>query len=133
MKKSDILLAVGLPAVLLLAGFCLHSGKSAEPLALLPVVSASGHPGVPAGAEPGFAVVELFTSEGCSSCPPADEVLAKIATEYKDYVYVLGFHVDYWDRLGWKDVYSSADYTRRQQEYARAFKLSSIYTPEAVV
>jgi hypothetical protein len=81
----------------------------------------------------GFAVVELFTSEGCSSCPPADAVLVKIATEYKDNVYVLGYHVDYWDRLGWKDVYSNADYTRRQQDYAKVFKLGSIYTPEAVV
>lgn len=85
------------------------------------------------GAGPGFAVVELFTSEGCSSCPPADKALAKIAREYPDNVYVLGFHVDYWDRLGWKDAYSSEDYTHRQQEYAQQFRLNSIYTPQAVV
>jgi len=84
-------------------------------------------------AGPGFAVVELFTSEGCSSCPPADDILAKIAREYPDNVYVLGFHVDYWDRLGWKDIYSSADYTRRQQKYAQLFNLNSIYTPQAIV
>ncbi|HEX9509796.1 MAG TPA: DUF1223 domain-containing protein [Puia sp.] len=81
----------------------------------------------------GFAVVELFTSEGCSSCPPADESLAAIAREYPENVYVLSFHVDYWDRLGWKDTYSNADYTHRQQEYAQQFHLNSIYTPQAVV
>ncbi|HWK08142.1 MAG TPA: DUF1223 domain-containing protein [Puia sp.] len=84
-------------------------------------------------AKDGFAVVELFTSEGCSSCPPADELLAVIAKEYPENVYVLSFHVDYWDRLGWKDVYSSPDYTHRQQEYAQQFSLNSIYTPQAVV
>lgn len=81
----------------------------------------------------GFAVVELFTSEGCSSCPAADETLARVAREYPENVFVLGFHVDYWDRLGWKDVYSSADYTNRQREYAQQFNLNSIYTPEVVV
>jgi hypothetical protein len=81
----------------------------------------------------GFAVVELYTSEGCSSCPPADELLAKIAKEYKDGVYILGFHVDYWDRLGWKDRFSSHEYTQRQQQYASALKLNSIYTPQVIV
>src|ERR1700743_1770155 len=81
----------------------------------------------------GFAVVELFTSEGCSSCPPADKALAELAAKYPDNVFVLGFHVDYWDRLGWKDIYSGAQYTQRQKDYAQLFKLESIYTPEAVV
>ena len=59
----------------------------------------------------GFAVVELFTSEGCSSCPPADELVAKIEKESADKpIYILAFHVDYWNRLGWKDVFSNADY-----------------------
>ena len=80
----------------------------------------------------GFAVVELFTSEGCSSCPPADLVLAQLAPQYKD-LYVLAYHVDYWEKLGWKDPYSSADYTQRQQDYQRVFKLHSMYTPQAVV
>ncbi len=84
--------------------------------------------------QPGFAVIELFTSEGCSSCPPADETLAEIQQEYKDKnVLVLGFHVDYWDRLGWKDPFSSADFTSRQEYYTGIFSLSSAYTPEAVV
>src|SRR5580765_6254972 len=77
----------------------------------------------------GFAVVELFTSEGCSSCPPADEAVAKILKEYKGNVYVLGYHVDYWNNYGWKDVFSSADYSSRQKNYAKTFQLHSIYTP----
>ncbi len=82
----------------------------------------------------GFAVLELFTSEGCSSCPPADELMAKIENEYKGQpVYLLAFHVDYWDRLGWKDVFSNPDYSNRQKEYGNWFNLSSIYTPQLVV
>ena len=77
----------------------------------------------------GFAVIELFTSEGCSSCPPADETIAEIQKEYKDKnVLALGFRVDYWDRLGWKDRFSSPDFTSRQNYYAEIFNLSSIYT-----
>ena len=81
----------------------------------------------------GFAVVELFTSEGCSSCPPADNAVAKLLQEYKNNVYVLGYHVDYWDNLGWKDAFSSAAYTQRQKNYARVLKLSSVYTPQVIV
>ena len=81
----------------------------------------------------GFAVVELFTSEGCSSCPAADKILGRIQKEYQSGVYVLGFHVDYWDRLGWRDVYSDASYTKRQGAYASVFSLNSIYTPQVVV
>jgi hypothetical protein len=81
----------------------------------------------------GFAVVELFTSEGCSSCPPADEVMIKLANEFPEHVYFLGYHVDYWDYTGWKDAFSNADYTKRQDRYAAIFGLNSIYTPQAVV
>jgi len=82
----------------------------------------------------GFAVLELFTSEGCSSCPPADQVLAKIEKEADDKaVYLLAYHVDYWDRQGWKDSFSSADYSERQAQYGRWFNLSTIYTPQLVV
>jgi hypothetical protein len=85
-------------------------------------------------ANKGFAVVELFTSEGCSSCPPADELVAKIQKESNDKpVYILAFHVDYWNRLGWKDVFSSADYSKRQQDYAGYLHLQSVYTPQIVV
>ena len=81
----------------------------------------------------GFAVVELFTSEGCSSCPPADNAVAALLKEHSSNVYVLGYHVDYWDNLGWKDIFSNAAYTQLQRNYARAFKLSSVYTPQIVV
>lgn len=83
---------------------------------------------------PGFALVELYTSEGCSSCPPADRLLAKIAQEYKDKeVYVLAYHVDYWNRLGWKDVFSSPQYSERQRDYSGYLKLDGVYTPQAIV
>ncbi|HEY4194384.1 MAG TPA: DUF1223 domain-containing protein [Mucilaginibacter sp.] len=82
----------------------------------------------------GFAVIELFTSEGCSSCPPADALVARVQKESNDKpVYVLAFHVDYWNRLGWKDVFSSADYSKRQNQYAHWLQLSSIYTPQIIV
>ena len=82
----------------------------------------------------GFAVIELFTSEGCSSCPAADELVARIQKEDSDKpVYILAFHVDYWNRLGWKDVFSSADYSKRQSKYASWLHLQSVYTPQIVV
>ena len=81
-----------------------------------------------------FAVIELFTSEGCSSCPPADEVVAEIQKKYIDKnVLALGYHVDYWDRLGWKDPFSSHEFTSRQEYYAGIFNLESIYTPQVIV
>jgi hypothetical protein len=86
------------------------------------------------GSNTGFAVIELFTSEGCSSCPPADAVIEKIEKESSGKpVYILAFHVDYWDHDGWKDVFSSADYTSRQKQYARWLGVPQIYTPQAVV
>jgi hypothetical protein len=91
-------------------------------------------------AEPGPArkavVVELFTSEGCSSCPPADELLGHLRQDLSAkniQVIPLGFHVDYWDGLGWKDRFSSANFTQRQERYAQALKVEGPYTPEMVV
>jgi hypothetical protein len=82
----------------------------------------------------GFAVIELFTSEGCSSCPPADALVAKIQKESKDKpVYILAYHVDYWNRLGWKDQFSSAEYSGRQNDYANYLHLQTVYTPQIVV
>ena len=82
----------------------------------------------------GFAFIELFTSEGCSSCPPADELVAKIQSESRDKpVYILAFHVDYWNRLGWKDQFSSAGFSKRQSDYAKYLNLQSVYTPQIVV
>jgi hypothetical protein len=82
----------------------------------------------------GFAVLELFTSEGCSSCPPADELLAKIQKETAGKeVYVLAYHVDYWDRQGWKDAFSKAEYSERQSQYATWMSTPQIYTPQLVI
>ncbi len=76
------------------------------------------------------AVLELFTSQGCSSCPSADRLLEKYST--KDNVIALSFHVDYWNRLGWKDPFSSPDFTRRQNNYATALN-AGVYTPQLVI
>jgi hypothetical protein len=83
----------------------------------------------------GFAVVELFTSEGCSSCPLAEALMPKIKNEYKNNVYILEFHVDYWDHNGWKDPYSDKAYSTRQQNYADHFNKNNptVYTPQAIV
>lgn len=81
----------------------------------------------------GFAVVELFTSEGCSSCPPADEAVAKLLNQNMTNVYILSFHVDYWNKLGRKDPFSEALFSERQDKYAQALSLQSIYTPQVVV
>lgn len=77
------------------------------------------------------AVVELFTSQGCTSCPPADEMLSELAASGD--VVALAYHVDYWDYLGWRDTLASPDNTARQQEYSRSFGNRSVYTPQAVV
>ena len=76
-------------------------------------------------------VVELFTSQGCSSCPPADEVLAELARSGD--VVALGYHVDYWDYLGWKDTLGRPENTARQHDYGKFFGSRSVYTPQAVI
>lgn len=82
-------------------------------------------------------LAELFTSEGCSSCPPADEILRQLVEKQPvTRVTVLGLseHVDYWNRLGWIDPFSSAAFSKRQSEYAaRVFRSTSIYTPQIVI
>jgi len=77
-------------------------------------------------------VVELFTSQGCSSCPPADALISRLA-QSRAQVIPLAFHVDYWDHLGWRDPFSSPEWTRRQMMYTHAFRLNSAYTPQMVV
>jgi hypothetical protein len=79
-------------------------------------------------------LVELFTSEGCSDCPPADEVLQRLEAGVAGVeVVVMGEHVTYWDRLGWKDRFSADVFTQRQEQYGRRFHLNSVYTPQMVV
>ncbi len=77
-------------------------------------------------------VVELFTSQGCSSCPPADGLISQLARSHGQII-PLAFHVDYWDRLGWRDPFSSREWTQRQMMYVRSFHLNSAYTPQMVV
>ena len=76
-------------------------------------------------------VVELYTSQGCSSCPPADAILSAMATR-RD-VIALALHVDYWDYIGWKDAFADARYTERQRAYARVAGARTIYTPQMIV
>ncbi len=86
---------------------------------------------VAANAAPRPAVVELYTSEGCSSCPAAEAYIGELAK--RSDVLALAFHVDYWDNLGWPDRFALPDAVARQRAYAKSLRLSSIYTPQAVV
>jgi hypothetical protein len=79
------------------------------------------------------AVLELFTSQGCSSCPPADDLLGKYTVRVNENIFPLSFHVDYWNYLGWKDIYSMPAYSERQKKYASVLDLQSIYTPQLVI
>jgi len=76
-------------------------------------------------------VVELFTSQGCSSCPPADALLHRLAA--RDDVIALALHVDYWDYIGWKDAFARPEHTQRQKRYAHTAGRRTIYTPEMVI
>ncbi len=90
----------------------------------------------PVNATEPFAIVELFTSQGCSSCPPADHVLRDIIEEAEKTgksIYGLSFHVDYWNYLGWKDPYSSPDFSNRQRHYNSRLKSRGSYTPQMIV
>jgi hypothetical protein len=80
-------------------------------------------------------LLELFTSEGCSSCPPAEASVSRLVNDsrlWREFVPV-AFHVDYWDRLGWKDPFASVEWTKRQQTYAENWKAETVYTPAFVL
>jgi hypothetical protein len=103
------------------AGHCLLAGVLASACLAM---------ALPAVAKP-LGVVELFTSQGCNSCPPADAALGRFVQQGN--VVVLAYHVDYWDYLGWKDTLGSRANTDRQYAYAKAFGSSQVYTPQAVI
>lgn len=79
----------------------------------------------------GAVVVELYTSQGCSSCPPADALLGELAG--RDDVIALALHVDYWDYIGWEDVFATPEYTQRQHGYGHAAGSTVVYTPQMIV
>lgn len=85
----------------------------------------------PVGAQSKPVVVELYTSQGCSSCPPADAFMAELVNDPQ--VIALALHVDYWDYIGWKDEFAHAAFTDRQKGYARAVGSRTIYTPQFIV
>src|SRR3954454_13169577 len=93
--------------------------------------------GLLAGSGPSLAdksgpwAIELFTSQGCSSCPPADAMLGKLAG--RPDIVALSFHIDYWDYIGWKDRFATKETTERQRAYARTLRQKYVYTPEMVV
>ena len=84
----------------------------------------------PVEAEP-VVVVELYTSQGCSSCPPADEFLAMMASDPR--ILPLALHVDYWDYIGWEDKFAQGQFTERQKAYAHAIGSRTIYTPQLII
>ena len=96
---------------------------------VVPVLSGLAEP--PQPGRPADAVIELFTSQGCSSCPPADQLLGELAE--RPGIVALSYSVDYWNYLGWRDTLSSASNSERQREYARARGDGRVYTPQVVV
>jgi len=105
-------------------------------LSLIVLLSASGLTRAQSTADRVPVIAELFTSEGCSSCPPADRLLEVLLQEQPIkgvYVIPLSEHVTYWDHQGWKDPFSAQQYTVRQQQYGLRFNIESIYTPQLVI
>lgn len=103
-----------------------HRAAAAVTLAVTSLLSSTAF-----AAPPRPAIVELYTSEGCSSCPPAEALVERLAKQPG--VLPLAFHVDYWDQLGWRDRFSMKEATQRQQDLARAMGLATIGTPQLVV
>jgi hypothetical protein len=120
MKKISLVLFVAMALTCFL--FLMASSKINEQPVKIPATNTNG-----------FAVLELFTSQGCSSCPSADELLGQYALQKNKQIIALAFHVDYWNRLGWIDSFSNSKYAERQRNYAAHFNKESVYTPQLVV
>ena len=104
--------------------------SAAAAVAMFAIVAAADQP-VPGTVSDMPVVVELFTSEGCSSCPPADALLGELASRHD--ILPLAFHVNYWDYIGWKDPFASRASTERQYSYGHALGLKMVYTPQMVI
>jgi len=115
----------------------LHAGRHAVAVALLALGLAGLHPGAGKAQSGGdrsdgsVVLLELYTAQGCASCPPADDMMLDLAG--RDDVIALALHVDYWDYIGWADTFASRAYTERQQRYARRHGHTTIYTPQVVI
>src|SRR5450755_3698233 len=123
MKNSIYFFLLSLPLFIL--WFCTASSSGKEKQIPQPEQSGTAKTG-----HKNVAVLELFTSQGCSSCPPADRLLGTYTL--RENVIVLSFHVDYWNNLGWKDPFSSKAFTERQYNYASAIH-AEVYTPQLVI
>ncbi|PWU03139.1 MAG: DUF1223 domain-containing protein [Bacteroidetes bacterium] len=100
---------------------------------LIAALKAAPRPDLLHGTFSPVVIMELFTSQGCSSCPPADDLLGKYALKMDKQIIPFAYHVDYWDHLGWKDPFSSSVFSNIQKNYGKHFKLESIYTPQLVI
>jgi hypothetical protein len=125
-------LIISLVATAVIAGIAFNAacGRSQRSSTDAHMIPAAAHDST------SFALLELFTSEGCSSCPSADKLLGQIAADARRTgarIIPLAFHVDDWNRLGWTDPFSSSAYSQRQYDYATALGLDGVYTPQLVV